>query len=97
MLKKWGALLLVVMLSLTAAGSAELIRDQGVTPDQICVLFWSNRDCASLAEALAEWNISASAPSGTLLSTAECQLVMAAFRYCIDPGDQNHTQSGCYR
>jgi len=70
-----------------AAGIAELIRDNGVTPNQICVLFWSNRDCASLAEALAEWNISASAPSGSLLSTAECQLVMAAFRYCIDPSD----------
>ena len=70
-----------------AAGIAELIRDKGVTPNQICVLFWSNVDCAALAEALAEWNIPASAPSGSLLDTVECQLVMSAFRYCIDPSD----------
>ena len=70
-----------------AAGIVELIRDKGVTPNRICVLFRSNSDCASLAEALAEWNIPASAPSGSLPDTAECQLVMAAFRYCIDPSD----------
>lgn len=70
-----------------AAGIAELIRDKGVTPNQICVLFWSNIDCAALAEALAKWNIPASAPSGSLLDTVECQLVMSAFRYCINPSD----------
>lgn len=70
-----------------ATGIAKLIRDKGVTPNQICVLFWSNSDCAALAEALGEWNIPASAPSGSLLDTVECQLVMAAFRYCVDPSD----------
>ena len=70
-----------------AAGIADLIRTRGVTPNQICVLLRSNEDCAALAGALATWNIPASAPSGSLLATAECQLVMAAFRYCVDRHD----------
>ncbi len=70
-----------------ASGIAELIRDRGAAPNQICVLFRSNGDCSSLAEALKERNIPASAPAGSLLSTFECQLVMSAFRYCIDPSD----------
>ena len=70
-----------------AAGIAEPIRGEGVTANQNCGLFWSNLDCAALAEALGEWNIPASAPSGSLMGTVECQLVMAAFRYCVDPSD----------
>ncbi|MBP5584790.1 MAG: UvrD-helicase domain-containing protein [Lentisphaeria bacterium] len=69
-----------------AAGIAELIRG-GVEPDKICVLFRSNDECDNLTKALAEWNIPASAPSGSLLDTVECQLVMSAFRYCIDEND----------
>ena len=69
-----------------AAGIAELIRE-GVDPDKICVLFRSNDECDNLTNALAEWNIPASAPSGSLLGTVECQLVMSAFRYCIDQND----------
>lgn len=70
-----------------AQGIAGLIRDEGVSPGDIGVLFWSNRECADLANALAKWNISASAPSGSLLNAPECQLVMAAYRYCIDHSD----------
>ena len=70
-----------------ATGIAGLIRDEGVSPGDIGVLFWSNRECADLANALAQWNISASAPSGSLLDAPECQLVMAAYRYCIDKSD----------
>lgn len=70
-----------------ATGIAGLIRDKGVSPGDIGVLFWSNRECADLANALTKWNISASAPSGSLLDAPECQLVMAAYRYCIDKSD----------
>ena len=70
-----------------AAGIAELIRDKDVAPNKICVLFRSNAECDDLTKALAEWNIPASAPSGSLLDTVECQLVMSAFRYCIDEND----------
>lgn len=70
-----------------AQGIAGLIRDEGVSPGDIGVLFWSNLECASLANALAKWNISASAPAGNLLEQTECQLVMAAYRYCIDHSD----------
>ena len=70
-----------------AKGIAGLIRDEGVSPGDIGVLFWSNRKCAALANALAQWNISASAPAGNLLEQTECQLVMAAYRYCIDNSD----------
>ncbi len=70
-----------------AKGIAGLIRDEGVSPGDIGVLFWSNRECAALANALAQWNISASAPAGSLLDAPECQLVMAAYRYCIDHSD----------
>ena len=70
-----------------AAGIAELIRDKDVHPNEICVLFWSNEECDKLTKALAEWNIPASAASGSLLETVECQLVMSAFRYCINPFD----------
>ena len=70
-----------------AAGIATLIRDRHVTPNRICVLLRKNEECRDLAEALAVWNISASAPSGLLLETPECQLVMSAFRYCVDPQD----------
>lgn len=70
-----------------AGGIAGLIRDRGVTPGDICVLLRTNEECGVLAEALAEWNISASAPSGTLLSTPECGLIVSALRYCIDPAD----------
>lgn len=69
-----------------ASGIAELICE-GVAPDEICVLFRSNDECDELTKALAEWNIPASAPSGSLLDTFECQLVMSAFRYCIDQSD----------
>ena len=70
-----------------AVGIASLIRDQGVMPGDICVLFRSNPECAELAGALAQWNIPASAPAGDLLDNPECQLVMAAYRYCIDHSD----------
>lgn len=70
-----------------AKGIAGLIRDEKVSPGDIGVLFWSNRECAALANALAQWNISASAPAGSLLDAPECQLVMAAYRYCIDHSD----------
>ena len=70
-----------------AKGIAGLIRDEGVSPGDIGVLFWSNRECEALANALAQWNISASAPAGNLLDAPECQLVMAAYRYCIDNSD----------
>ena len=70
-----------------ASGIAGLIRDEGVSPVDIGVLFWSNKECADLAKALAEWNISASAPAGNLLEQTECQLIMAAYRYCIDRSD----------
>jgi len=58
-----------------AVGIAELIRDKGVVPNNICVLFRSNTECEKLTKALAEWNIPASASSGALLETVECQLV----------------------
>ena len=70
-----------------AGGIAGLIRDKGVAPGDICVLFRSNADCKKLSHALAKWNISASAPAGALLDAPECQLVMAAYRYCIDDSD----------
>lgn len=70
-----------------AHGIADLIKNQHVSPCDIAVLFWSNPECAKLTEALAELNIPASAPSGELLETPECQLVMAAYRYCIDKHD----------
>ena len=70
-----------------AGGIASLIRDKGIAPGDICVLFRSNPECAALADALAQWNISASAPAGRLLDKTECQLVMSAYRYCIDHSD----------
>lgn len=70
-----------------AGGIASLIRDKGYSPSDICVLFKTNTECSALANALAKWNISASAPAGMLLEHIECQLVMAAYRYCIDHSD----------
>ncbi len=70
-----------------ARGIAELIRDEGISPGDIAVLFRKNDDCANLAKALKEWNIQASVPSANLLNTPECRLVMAAYRYCVDRKD----------
>lgn len=70
-----------------AGGIAALIRDKGVVPRDICVLFRSNQECADLADALMQWNIPASAPAGNLLENTECQLVMSAYRYCINRSD----------
>ncbi len=70
-----------------AGGIAELITKENVVPGDICVLFRSNDECAALADALAQWNIAASAPAGELMEHTECQLVMAAYRYCIDNSD----------
>lgn len=70
-----------------ARGIAELICVRGVNPGDICVLLRKNKECEKLAKALAEWNISASAPSGTLLETPECRLVVSALRYCVNPAD----------
>lgn len=70
-----------------ASGVVDLIRNREVAPGDICVLFWSNFECASFAAALKECNISATVPAGELLDKLECQLVMAAYRYCIDNSD----------
>lgn len=70
-----------------AHGIADLIRSQNIKPCDIAVLFRSNAECATLTTELAALNISASAPSGELLATPECQLVMAAYRYSIDKHD----------
>ena len=70
-----------------AEGIAELIRDKNIAPGDICVLLRNNTDCSNLARALAKWNISASAPAGQLMDSIECQLVMAAYRCCIDKND----------
>jgi ATP-dependent exoDNAse (exonuclease V) beta subunit len=70
-----------------AAGIAGLIRDRGVLPSDIAVLMKTNANCAELAKALKAWNIQASAPPGKLMAAPECQLILAAFRYCVDPND----------
>ncbi|NMA45890.1 MAG: UvrD-helicase domain-containing protein [Lentisphaerae bacterium] len=70
-----------------AAGIAGLIRDDGVLPSDIGVLMKTNSHCAELAKALKAWNIQASAPPGELMAAPECQLILAAYRYCIDPHD----------
>lgn len=69
-----------------ARGIADLI-SRGVKPGDVCVLLRENEECEQLAKALAEWNISASAPSGTLLETPEGCLVVSALRYCVNPTD----------
>ena len=74
-------------LAACARGIAELIRDKGVSPGSICVLLRTNDNCRPLAKALEKWNIATSVPSGALKNTVECQLVMSAFRYCIDHSD----------
>lgn len=76
--ERWSAL---------AAGIAGLIRDEGVLPSDIGILMKTNSHCAELAKALKAWNIQASAPPGKLMDAPECQLVLAAYRYCIDKQD----------
>ena len=70
-----------------ADGIANLIRDEGVLPSDIGVLMKTNNHCAELAQALKARNIQASAPPGKLMDAPECQLILAAYRYCIDPQD----------
>ena len=70
-----------------ADGIASLIRDEGVLPSDIGVLMKTNNHCAELAQALKARNIQASAPPGKLMDAPECQLILAAYRYCIDPQD----------
>lgn len=70
-----------------ADGIASLIRDEGVLPSDIGVLMKTNNHCAELAQALKARNIQASAPPGQLMDAPECQLILAAYRYCIDPQD----------
>ena len=70
-----------------AQGVAQLIKEEKVKPGDIAVLFRSNPECTEFTAALRKWNITASASSGSLLDTPECQLVIAAYRYCIDKSD----------
>jgi len=70
-----------------AQGIAQYLLTSEICPCNLAVLLRNNDDCERLSKALKGLNIQASAPSGSLLDTRECQLVIAAYRYCIDHSD----------
>lgn len=70
-----------------AAGVDNLIKCEGIRPEDIGILVRTNEDCSSLASSLSELGYSSSASSGKLMETQEARLVMAAFRYIVDSSD----------
>ena len=69
-----------------AKGVSDLL-EKGVKPNDIAILLRTNAQCKGVAEAFATWNIPITAETGKLMTTQECALAMAGYRYCLDKND----------
>ena len=69
-----------------AKGVSELLHE-GAKPKDIAILLRTNAQCKGLADAFAKWNIPITAETGKLMTTPECALAMAGYRYCLDEND----------
>ena len=69
-----------------AKGVSDLLHE-GVKPKDIAILLRTNAQCKGLADAFTKWNIPITAETGKLMTTPECALAMAGYRYCLDEND----------
>ena len=69
-----------------AKGVSKLLQE-GVQAQDIAILVRTNNHCKALAQAFAKWNIPITAETGKLMTTPECALAMAGYRYCLDEND----------
>lgn len=63
------------------------LNEQGVPYGDVAVLLRTGKDCGNMAAALTARGIPVSAAGGSLFSTPEVRLAMAAYRYAADPED----------
>jgi ATP-dependent exoDNAse (exonuclease V) beta subunit len=69
-----------------AAGVRDLL-GSGVEPGGVAVLCRTNEQCEAVARELEALNVRASVSQGSLLTTPECRLALAALRYTLDEED----------